>query len=66
MVFRALLTQNSIKLDWNRWVNILGTITHKNYPIDCKGERPQIMFIEKKHLKNTFFDDISQKRANLI
>jgi hypothetical protein len=54
MVFRALLTQNSIKLDWNRWVNPLGTITHKNNPLDCKGERPQIMFIEKNTLKTRF------------
>jgi hypothetical protein len=54
MVFRALLTQNSIKLDWNRWMNILGTITHKNNPLDCKGERPQIMFIEKNTLKTRF------------
>jgi hypothetical protein len=54
MVFRALLTQNSIKLDWNRWVNILGIITHKNNPLYCKGERPQIMFIEKNTLKTRF------------
>jgi hypothetical protein len=54
MFFRALLTQNSIKFDWNRWVNILGTITHKNNPIDCKGERPQIMFIEKNTSKTRF------------
>jgi hypothetical protein len=54
MVFRALLTQNSIKLDWNRWMNILGTKTHKNNPLYCKGERPQIMFIEKNTLKTRF------------
>ncbi len=54
MVFRALLTQNSIKFDWNRWVNILGTIKHKKYPLDRKGERPQIMFIEKNILKTRF------------
>jgi hypothetical protein len=54
MVFRALLTQNSIKFDWNRWVNILGTITHKNNPLDCKAERPQIMFIKKTLKKNVF------------
>jgi hypothetical protein len=47
MIFRPLLTQNSIKFDRNRWVDILGTITHKNNPLESKGERPQIMFIEK-------------------
>ncbi len=47
----------------NRWVNILGTIAHKNNPLESRGERPQIMFIEKKHLKNTL--DISRKWANL-
>jgi hypothetical protein len=69
MVFRPLLTQNSIKFDRNRWVNILETIAHKNNPLGSKGERPQIMFIEKtpqRHLKNTFFGDIFRKRANLI
>jgi hypothetical protein len=66
MIFRHLMTQNSIKFDWNQWVNILGTIIHKNNPLDCRGERPKIMSIEKKHLKNTFFGDISRKRANLI
>jgi hypothetical protein len=54
MVFRHLLTQNSIKFDRNQWVNILGTITHKNNPLDCKGERPQIMFIEKSTSKTRF------------
>ncbi len=64
MIFRHLLTQNSIIFDWNRCDNILGTITHKNNPLGSRGERPQIMFIEKtpqRHLKNTFFGDISRK-----
>ncbi len=47
MVFRPLQAQNSIKFDRNQWVNILGTIRHKNNPLDCKGERPQIMLIGK-------------------
>jgi hypothetical protein len=47
MIFRPLLIQNSIKFDRNRSVNILGTITHKNNTLESKGERPQIMFIEK-------------------
>jgi hypothetical protein len=55
MIFRHLLTQNSIKFDRNQWVNILGTITHKNNPLDCKGERPQIMFMEKTPLKHVFW-----------
>jgi hypothetical protein len=54
MVLRALLTQNSIKFDWNQWVNILGTITHKNNPLDCKGEHSQIMFIDKNTSKTRF------------
>jgi hypothetical protein len=55
MVFRALLTQNSIKFDRNRWVNILGTITHKIIPLESRGERPQNMFIEKNTSKTSFF-----------
>jgi hypothetical protein len=54
MVFRPLLTQNSIKFDRNRWVNILGTITHKNNPLGSRGERPKIMFIEKNTSKTRF------------
>ncbi len=55
MVFRPLLTQNSIKFDRNRWVNILGTITHKNNSLESRGKRPQIMFIEKNTSKTRFF-----------
>jgi hypothetical protein len=47
MTFRPLLTQNSIKFDRNQWANILWTIIHKNNHLDCRGERAQIMFIEK-------------------
>jgi hypothetical protein len=54
MVFRPRQAHNSIKLDWNRWVSILGIITHKNNPLDCKGERPQIMFVEKGTSKTRF------------
>jgi hypothetical protein len=54
MVFRPLQAQNSIKIDRDQWVNILGTITHKNNPLDCKGERPQIMVIGKSTLKTRF------------
>jgi hypothetical protein len=54
MVFRPLQAQNSIKFDRDQWVNILGTITHKNNPLDCKGERPQIMLIGKSTLKTRF------------
>ncbi len=54
MVFRPLQAQNSIKFDRDQWVNIQGTITHKNNPLDCKGERPQIMLIGKSTLKTRF------------
>jgi hypothetical protein len=54
MSFRALLTQNSIKFDRNQWMNILGTITHKNNPLESTGERPQIMFIKKMTSKTRF------------
>jgi hypothetical protein len=54
MVFRPLQAQNLIKFDWDQWVNILGTITHKNNPLDCKGERPQIMVIGKSTSKTRF------------
>jgi hypothetical protein len=40
MVLRPRQVQNSIKFDRNRWVNILGTKTHKNNHLDCGGERP--------------------------
>jgi hypothetical protein len=55
MVFRPLQAQNSIKFDRDQWVNILGTIAHKNNPLDCKGERPKIMVIEKMTSKTGFF-----------
>jgi hypothetical protein len=55
MIFRPLLTQNSIKFDRNRWVDILGTITHKNNPLESKGERPQIISLKKGTSKTRFF-----------
>jgi hypothetical protein len=54
MIFRPLLTQNSIKFDRNQWVNILGTIINKNSPLESTGERPQIMFIQKITSKTLF------------
>jgi hypothetical protein len=60
MIFRPLLTRNSIKFDRNQWVNILGTITYKNNPLESTGERPQIMFIKKMTSKTRFLT-ISRK-----
>jgi hypothetical protein len=54
MVFRPLQAQNSIKFDRDQWVDILGTIAHKNNPLDCKGERPHIMLIGKSTSKTRF------------
>jgi hypothetical protein len=54
MVFRPLQAQNSIKFDRDQWVNFLGIITHKNNPLDCKRERPQIMLIGKSTSKTRF------------
>jgi hypothetical protein len=54
MVLRPRQAQNSIKFDRNQWVSILGTKTHKNNHLDCKKERPQIMFVEKGTSKTCF------------
>jgi hypothetical protein len=61
MIFRALLTQNSIKFDRNQWVDILGTIIHKKNPLYLRGEHPQIMFIEKNPQKHVFWRYLLKK-----
>jgi hypothetical protein len=60
MIFRPLLTQNSIKFDRNRWVDILGTITQKNNPLESKGERPQIISLKKSPKKHVFLRYLSK------
>jgi hypothetical protein len=60
MTFRHLLTQNSIKFDRNQWVNILGTIIRKNYHLDCREVRPQIMFNEKRPQNQVFWRYLSK------